>query len=88
MSKEYFKKKINPYKPKTWEDKNYVVPDEENFDKINKLYSDFLTSNYDDILLQFNKQNILNYRNEEGKTLINDVLENSDLTELQKKQII
>ena len=88
MSKEYFKKKIDPYKPKIWENKNYVVPDEENYDKINKLYSDFLTSNYDDILLQFNKQNILNYRNEEGKTLINAVLENGDLTELQKKQII
>ena len=87
-SREYFKKKIDPYKPKIYENKNYVVPDEENFDKINKLYSDFLTSNYDDILLQFNKQNILNYRNEEGKTLINAVLENSDLTELQKKQII
>ena len=88
MSKEYFKKKTDPYKPKIWENKNYVFPDEENYDKINKLYSDFLTSNYDDILLQFNKQNILNYRNEEGKTLINAVLENDDLPELQKKQII
>ena len=64
MSKEYFKKKTDPYKPKIWENKNYVLPDEENYDKINKLYSDFLTNNYDDILLQFNKQNILNYRNE------------------------
>jgi len=87
-SKEYFKKKIDPYKPKIWENKNYIIPDEENFDKINKLYSDFFTLGYDDILIQFNRENILNYRTEEGKTLIIAVLENQELNELQKKNII
>jgi hypothetical protein len=87
-NKDFNKKKIDPYKPKMWENKNYIIPDEENFDKINKLYSDFFTMGYDDILLQFNKENILNYRTEDGKTLIIAVLENQELNELQKKNII
>jgi len=37
MSKEYFKKNLDPYKPKAWENKNYIIPNEENFDKINNF---------------------------------------------------
>ena len=89
MSREYFKKNQDSiYKPKIWENKNYIIPNEENFEKINKLYSDFFTLGYDDILLQFNKENILNIRTEDGKTLIVAILENQELNELQKKNII
>ena len=86
MNKDYFKK--DPYKPKPWENKTYIVPNEINKDHINKLYTNFLTTGYDEILLEINKNNILNFKNDEGKTLIIAVLENSDLSELQKKQII
>ena len=87
MNKDYFKQK-DPYKPRIWENKNYIFHDEINNDNINKIFSIFLTSNFDDIILEFNKDNILNYRTEEGKTLIIAVLQNGELSELQKKQII
>jgi hypothetical protein len=87
MNKDYFKPK-DPYKPRIWENKNYIFHDEINNDNINKIFSIFLTSSFDDIILEFNKDNILNYRTEEGKTLIIAVLQNGELSELQKKQII
>ena len=86
MNKDYFKR--DPYKPKAFDNKTYIFPEEENKDNINKLYTNFLTTGYDEILLEINKNNILNFKNDEGKTLIIAVLENSDLSELQKKQII
>jgi hypothetical protein len=90
-NKEYYKKdffKKDPYKPKPWENKPYIFPEEKNKDFINKLYTNFLTTGYDEILAEINKNNILNFKNDEGKTLIIAVLENTDLSELQKKQII
>ena len=86
MNKDFFKK--DPYKPRLWDNKTYIFPEEENKDHINKLYTNFLTTGYDEILLEISKNNILNFKTDEGKTLIIAVLENKELSEKQKKIII
>ena len=87
MIKNYFKQK-DPYKPKIWENKNFIYPDENDISTFLQLYNSFLTNNYDDILVEFNNNIILNDTTEEGKTLIIAVLTNDELNELQKKYII
>ena len=54
-NKEYYKKeffKKDPFKPKPWENKPYIFPEEKNKDFINKLYTNFLTTGYDEILAE------------------------------------
>jgi predicted nucleic acid-binding Zn-ribbon protein len=86
-SKPYIKP-FNAFKPRPFENKNYIIEEKIDFDKIIKIYSDFVTLPYNDINDYFNENLILNFRNEDGRTLISAVLTNSSLNEQEKKLII
>lgn len=86
-SKPYIKP-FNAFKPRPFENKNYIIEEKIDVDNIIKIYSDFVTLPYNDINEYFNKNLIFNFRNEDGRTLITAVLTNSGLNEQEKKLII
>lgn len=70
--------------------KNYITSFNKNENQINDLYTEFQTSEYLTLIERINSNELLNFRNNKGETLIHAVISNSSstLNEYQKLEII
>ena len=83
--RQYPKSSNNPRPPRN-EKPVFNKPIEE----ITTIYTDFLSNDYDKLINKINSGIILNFRNEDGKTLIHATIENSmpTMSEVNKLLII
>ncbi|AYV80103.1 MAG: hypothetical protein Gaeavirus9_13 [Gaeavirus sp.] len=70
--------------------RNYITEQKTDYFRIDKIYSEFSTSEYPEIATILQSDMILNFRTEKGETLIHAILRNpsTTLTEQQIKTII